>query len=326
MMKRLISAVVLTAATTIPAIAFAQTKLRVACPSAATNSTCLTATRFAEEANALSEGSLEVQVFPAAQLGSGVEAIQQTQAGIIDMVVEDITNYGTFNKDYNVISWGFAFRNQAHFDAFLKSDLQASMADEVRAKFGLRFFAVNWAKLPRVTVSTKPIFTPEDVKGLKFRVPGIQSYIRTWETLGTNPASVPWGESFQALKTGVVDAMEAPLDSVVSQNFHLAAPYVTLTNHVFSSITLAINESRYQRLTDSEKAALAEAAARAAVYSDELAKKAADEAIGAITADGGFVISVSSKPFQSMLAAKVDEQEAEGLWSAGLMAQIQAIN
>lgn len=303
----------------------AQTTLRLACPSAATNPTCLSAEKFAEEAGTLSGGSLKVQVFPAGQLGRGAEAIQQTQAGIIDLVVEDITNYGNFVNDYNIISWGFTFRDPAHFQAFLASDTEDRMETALREGFNLRFLSTEWAKLPRVVVSTKPVFTPDDLKGLKFRVPGIPAYIKTWETLGANPTSVPWGEAFQALKTGVTDAMESPLDSIVSQKFHLAAPYVTLTNHVYPSITLAINETRFQGLSAEQQDALIKAAAMAADYSAELATEAANGAAKQITDDGGYVISVNSAPFQSMLAAKAKEQEAEGLWSVGLMDEIQAI-
>ena len=305
--------------------ASAATTLRLACPSAPTNPTCLAATRFAEQAAELSNGSLEIKVFPSGQLAKGKAAIQQTSAGIIDLVVEDISNYGNFNADYNVVSWGFTFRDAGHFDRFLKSPVHQRMADALRDQHGLRLLAANWRKLPRVVVSTKPVFTPADVKGLKFRVPGIPSYIKTWETVGANPASVPWGESFQALKTGVVDAMESPFDSVVSQKFHLAAPYVTQTNHVYAAISLAINETKYQVLTEDEQAALAEAASRATDYSVELAEASAAQVAAKITGDGGFVIAINPAPFQHLLAEAAEQQETDGLWSKGLMAEIQAI-
>ncbi|MEQ9328229.1 MAG: TRAP transporter substrate-binding protein [Rhodospirillales bacterium] len=301
------------------------TMLRLACPSAPTNPTCLAATRFAEEAGKLSGGTLDIKVFPSGQLAKGKQAIQQTSAGIIDLVVEDISNYGNFNKDYNVVSWGFAFRDAGHFDRFLHSPVHQKMADALREEHGVRLLATNWRKLPRVVVSKTPVFTPDDVKGLKFRVPGIPSYIKTWETVGANPASVPWGESFQALKTGVVDAMESPFDSVLSQKFHLAAPYVTLTNHVYAAISLAINEAKYQSLGQTERDALAEAASRATAYSVELAEQSAAEVTSRITGDGGYVIAINPAPFSRLLADAADQQEAEGLWSAGLIKAISAI-
>lgn len=305
--------------------AVAQTSLRLACPSAPTNPTCLTAQHFADEVERLTDGSVVVDVFPSAQLGRGAEAINQTSAGIIDLVVEDISNYSNFVDDYNVVSWGFAFRDADHFNSFLQSDIHAGMMDELEAEFGITLLANDWRKLPRVVVSTSPVFTPEDVEGLVFRVPGIPSYIATWTAIGANPSQVPWGEAFQALRTGVVDAMEAPLDSVASQNFHQAAPYVTLTNHVFSAIALGMNAERLSGLNDAEQAALHEAARSATNYSIELVEQSRESVVGQIVGDGAAVIIVNSAPFQERVADAAAEQEAAGLWRDGLLMEIQAI-
>ena len=91
---------------------------RLACPSAETSTTCKTASRFAELVGKNAE-DLEIQVFPGGQIGSGESAIQQMRAGVIDLVVEDISNYGNFLTDYNVVSWGFTFRDEQHFQDFL---------------------------------------------------------------------------------------------------------------------------------------------------------------------------------------------------------------
>ncbi|MEO1226385.1 MAG: TRAP transporter substrate-binding protein [Pseudomonadota bacterium] len=306
--------------------AFAQTTLRLACPSAPTNPTCMTAQYFADETERLTDGSVTVDVFPSAQLGRGAEAINQTSAGIIDLVVEDISNYSNFVDDYNVVSWGFAFRDADHFNSFLDSDLHAGMADRLEEEFGITLLANNWRKLPRVVVSTSPVFTPEDVEGLVFRVPGIPSYIATWSAIGANPSQVPWGEAFQALRTGVVDAMEAPLDSVASQNFHQAAPYVTLTNHVFSAIALGINSNRLAALSEAEQAAMHEAAQLATQYSIQLAEESRASVVDQIVRDGAAVVIVSSTPFQERLSGAAAEQEAEGLWREGLLREIQGID
>jgi tripartite ATP-independent transporter DctP family solute receptor len=305
--------------------AMAQTSLRLACPSAPTNPTCLAAQHFADEAERLTDGSVIVEVFPSAQLGRGAEAINQTSAGIIDLVVEDISNYSNFVNDYNVVSWGFAFRDADHFNSFLRSDIHAGMMDELEAEFGITLLANDWRKLPRVVVSTSPVFTPEDVEGLVFRVPGIPSYIATWTAIGANPSQVPWGEAFQALRTGVVDAMEAPLDSVASQNFHQAAPYVTLTNHVFSAIALGMNSDRLAALTEDEQVALQEAARSATDYSIELAEENRESVVDQIVGDGAAVIIVNSAPFQERVVDAAAQQEAEGLWREGLLMEIQAI-
>lgn len=303
--------------------AAAATKLRLSCPSAMNNPTCMPAEVFAKEVERLTNGSVVVQVFPSGQLGKGKEAIQQTQAGIIDMVVESLENYTGYVKDLNIVGWGFAFRDAEHFNTFLASPLADSLFDEMDKKHGMVFLARNWRKLPRVVVSTKPIFTPDDLKGLKFRVPSIPTYIKTWQTLGANPAQVAWADTFQALKTGVVDAMESPFDSVPAQKFHVAAPYVTMTNHVFTAITLAANARKFHGLTKEEQEALRKAAEKATQYSADLARGSSEEVAKKIMDDGANIITLKPTAFQKKLRAATDEQEAAGLWSRGLFEKIQ---
>lgn len=299
--------------------------LRLACPSAATSPTCLTAERFAEAARERSEGTLNIQVFPGGQLGSGETAIQQMRAGVLDFVVEDITNYGNFVDDYNVVSWGFAFRDEDHFLAFLDSDLHAEMREALRNQ-GIETIAADWRNLPRVVVSTTPIHTPEDLAGLRFRVPPIPAYIATWSTLGTNPTQVPWSDSFQALRTGMVDAMETPLASIPAQSFHLAAPYVSLTNHVYSSFVLAMNGPRFNSLDDDSRQILAEAAAEAAEYSADMIATAAENVFAELQEGGATIIEVDQAAFSAVLRDAALEQESDGLWAEGLYDRIQDVN
>ncbi|MFV0332718.1 MAG: TRAP transporter substrate-binding protein [Tropicimonas sp.] len=298
---------------------------RLACPSAETSTTCMTASHFADQVREKSGGEIDIQVFPAGQLGSGEKAIQQMRAGVLDLVVESLSNYGNFNSDFNVVSWGFAFRDDAHFEAFLASDLASAMEDKLYDESGIRMLADNWAKLPRVVVSTKPIETPDDLSGLKFRVPAIPSYIATWQNLGTNPTQVPWADSFQALKTGLTDAMEAPYDSVLSQKFHLAAPYVTLTNHVYDSMSVSMNGARWSKLDEADQQILLDAATDAAAYSRELVDKAAQTVASELEADGATIIEIDRSAFAGKLAPATKEQEEKGLWAPGLYDAIQTL-
>ncbi|WP_316979669.1 TRAP transporter substrate-binding protein [Shumkonia mesophila] len=303
--------------------AAAATKLRLSCPSAMNNPTCMPAEVFAKEAERLTNGSLAIQIFPSGQLGKAKEAIQQMQAGIIDIVVESLENYTAYVKDLNIIGWGFAFRDADHFNTFLGSPAGDAIFAEMDTKHGMVFLARNWRKLPRVVVSTKPIFTPENLTGLKFRVPSIPTYIKTWQTLGANPSQVAWADTFQALKTGVVDAMESPFDSVAAQKFHVAAPYVTMTNHVFTAITLAFNAKKFHGLSQDEQAALRTAADKASEYSVALARDSSGDIAKTVMDDGGYIITLKPSAFQKKLRAATDEQEAAGMWRKGLFAEIQ---
>ena len=132
-------------------------------------------------------------------------------------------------------------------------------------------------------------------------------------------------DAFQALRTGTVDAMEAPLDSVESQSFHVAAPNVSLTNHVYTSMTLMMSESGWSRLTEEQQSIIMEAAEAASQRSAELSETASQETIDQMRSDGATIIQPERELFAQRLNDAALEQEEDGLWSEGLYERIQQI-
>jgi TRAP-type C4-dicarboxylate transport system substrate-binding protein len=120
--------------------------------------------------------------------------------------------------------------------------------------------------------------------------------------------------------------MEAPLDSVLSQKFHLAAPNVSLTEHVYASMTLAMNGRRFASLSPELQDVLRQAAASAADRADELADEFAQEVVAGLEADSATVIEVDRQAFADLLTAAAYEQEQAGLWSEGLYDRIQSLD
>ncbi len=318
---------ILTAALALASLAVgaqAQTSFRLACPSAPTTPTCKTASYFAEQAAKESGGSLDVKVFPSGQLGTGKKAILGMQTGSIDMAVETLVNYARLVKDYGILGWGFTFKDTSHLFRFLDSPVHGQMRQELKDK-GIVLLAYKWRKLPRVVVSRDPVFTPDDLAGLKFRVPGIKTYVATWESLGANPANVPWGESYMALRQGTVDAMESPFGSIIGQKFHQAAKYVTMTNHVQSVLSLGMNAQRFDSLSDADKAALTRAVEATNDYAEQLVQEERRQAETTILNDGAYVIRLDPTPFAVKLEAAAADMEKEGLWRPGLLTDIQKL-
>lgn len=319
----LMAGMALTAGMTMAAAgASAQTTLRLACPSAADTPTCQAAQHFADEVQTRTDGGVTVNVHPAGQLGTGRDAIVGMQTGSIDLVVEELVNYSDFVTDYGILGWGFAFVDRAHLEQFLTSDIHAEMRAEL-ADQNIELLAYEWQRLPRAVVSSTPIFTVEDLGGLRFRVPEIRTFIATWENLGANPQSVPWGEAYLALRQGTVDAMESPFDTIAGQGFHEAAPYVSLTNHVQSVLSLAMNKGRYDGLDADQKAAFEAAVESTNAFIADRVQELHQETIDTITADGAFVIHLNTEAFADRLAETGEQLAEEGLWSPGLLQEIR---
>ncbi len=305
--------------------ASAATTLGLACPSAPTTPTGKAAYHFAERVKERSKGSLLIKVFPSGQLGTGDKAILAMQTGSIDIVEEDLVRYAKLVKEYGALGWGFFFRDREHLKKFLASSLNAELKSNLADKAGIVIIADNWRKLPREVVSRKPVFRPEDLAGMKFRVPGIMTYIRTWKALGAAPTKVPWGEAFMALKQGTVDAMESPFETIVGQKFHLAAPYVTMTDHILSVMSLAMNKKKYDSLSAEQREVLAAAAEDTAAFMEELVGAAYKKSFDQILKDGGSVIFVDTEPFQKKLLPEIPKLEEEGLWGKGFYEKVQAL-
>jgi len=180
--------------------------------------------------------------------------------------------------------------------AFLNSDVFAGMNRKAVEDMGVRVLSAA-VDQPRILYTREPVSSVDDVQGIKMRVPGIKAYLRLWETVGTVPTQVAWAEAFLALRTGAVDGAEADASGAYSQKFHVAAPNITLTNHLMSALHISVNEARWQGLGADEQAAL-EAAAEAAVsWASETAKTESQAVLDKMVSEGATVFEIDNGPF-----------------------------
>jgi TRAP-type transport system periplasmic protein len=275
----------------------------------------------------ISEGKLKIKSFPANQLGNPPEMIDQCSLGALDMVFVNITNFGPVMKDYNVFGMGYAFRSQAHMIKFLeKSDDYKRMKQELLVQKGIVTLESAFMVSPRDVFSKKEIKSPEDFNGMKFRVPGLPMYLKTFEAMGTKPVAVAYAEAYMALSQGLVDGIENPLDSGAGMKFHQVAKYIVPTGHIRSSIVFAMNNAKWQKLTPKNQKLLMQAIQAGKDFYTNQAEAELAAVRKKMTAEGAvFLPPIDIKGFQAKLAVTAKEQEAAGAWTAGMWDRIQAI-
>ena len=203
--------------------------------------------RFTACVNDKAAGKVKVNFIQGEQLGSDVQVIEQTMQGSVQIYGDVLDWYANWVKDYAILAWGFTFRDAEHMQKFLDSPTYAAMAEKLRKEQGLRILAAAPTQ-PRILFSKKPVGSLNDLNGVKMRVPEIKTYLTLWETLGTRPSRLAWGEIYLGLKTGVVEAAEGPISSAYSAKFHEAAPNVIRTDHLMSSAHITINEKAFTGL------------------------------------------------------------------------------
>jgi TRAP-type C4-dicarboxylate transport system substrate-binding protein len=162
----------------------------------------------------------------------------------------------------------------------------------------------------------------EDLKGLKIRVPEAETFLRTFRLIGANPVAVPWGETYLALKNGVVDGMEGVPDVILNQKMFEAGKYIAKTGHIMATLQLLVSEKTYQSLSPEVRKIIDETglevwrAQRAAAQADN-EKAEADLAQKGLT-----FATMDLNPFQAAVRPFWDEW-AKKTGSAGLVDAIQ---
>ncbi|MEO1105087.1 MAG: TRAP transporter substrate-binding protein, partial [Pseudomonadota bacterium] len=144
-------------------------------------------------------------------------------------------------------------------------EIEAQIIEKARVR-PLAYFARGARNL----TSNRPIASPDDLAGLKMRVPNVPLFVDVWSALGAQPTPMAFSEVFTSLQNGTIDAQENPLALIKSANFNEVQDNVNLTEHVRSWIYLAISEATWNKLSDEDKAAVMEAAAAAQAYEREL--------------------------------------------------------
>lgn len=216
--------------------------------------------RIKEAAEAIRKdtgGKVDLQVYPASQLGSEPDMISQTRSGGIDFMSTAGTNLQTLVPTAGINGVAFAFKDYATVWSAMDGELGAYVRGAL-AKVNLHAFEKCLDNGYRnVTSSTKPITTPDDLKGFKIRVPGIALWVSMFKALGASPTVVPFGELYSALQTKVVDGQENPLALISSAKLYEVQKFCSLTGHTWDGHFIFANAKKLQALPKEVQASIA---------------------------------------------------------------------
>lgn len=281
---------------------------------------------FADLVSKKTNGAVSVRVFTGGQLGDAPSQLEALRLGAQDMYGGGTGNFGKYVKDWNITSVGFVFRDQDHFMKVLDSDVYKAMEQALLDKAGFRFVLRNGARPGKPIISTKPIMKPEDFKGLKVRIPPWEGYVKTFEAMGAKTVSLPWGETYLALKQGVAEVASATVSGFYGQSLHEVAPYMTMVDFFNDSFTIVISERKFQQLTPEHQKALLEAGEEAGKYYTKIAAEDQAKIVDQMIAKNAVIIRVSPEPFIKKMGPVIDDMERQGTWTTpGLYQKIQAI-
>jgi len=214
--------------------------------------------KFAELMKERTGGAVTVHVFPANQLGSEKDMVEQVKNGVIHISLTGPSMLAQFKGwgPIGVLGMPYVLKGNTEDELrpklikLARGPLMADLNERAAAESGVRILDMGWWYGERhLTTKTKQVVKPEDVKGLKIRTMDSPMAKAALATLGAATTPMAVAELYTALQLGVVEGQENPLNTIYSHKFYEVQKYVALTGHMAMNLVLVINEKFYQSLS-----------------------------------------------------------------------------
>src|SRR6202158_1290534 len=217
----------------------------------------------ADEIKKRTNGKYEIQVFPASQLGNENQINEGLGLGPVDIIYTGASFAGSIHKPLSITGAPFILRDFDHWKAYRDSKLFADLAKGYDDKSKHKIVAITYYGQRHVTAN-KMIMKPEDMKGMKRRVPPAPLFLMFTKSVGANATPIAFAEVYLALQQGTVDGQENPLPTIMAKKFYEVQSHIILTGHITESLLTIVGSHVWPKLSDADKKVFEEVLAPAA--------------------------------------------------------------
>ncbi|QTL02953.1 TRAP transporter substrate-binding protein [Aquabacter sp. L1I39] len=286
--------------TAVPALAQQKTVLKLGWTTSdgAQDPYAVGARDFKKAVEEASGGRIEVQLFPNRQLGDEKAMLDGMRLGTVDAGIITNAVVAQIEPSFQVVDLPFLFANEAQAQKVLDGPVGQKLAAKLETK-GIKLLAFMEGGFRDMINNVRPVETPADVKGVKYRVMQNPVFIGMFSSLGGNAVPMAWGETFTAVQQGAIDGLEIPLAVIEQNKYFEVTKYLSLTNHTYSAIDLVISKRVFDRLPEDLRKAVLSAAASATKAQRATAAADAKAVLAKLEASGMKVNAVKDiKPFR----------------------------
>ncbi|PTL38002.1 TRAP transporter substrate-binding protein [Alkalicoccus saliphilus] len=217
-----------------------------------------TAMKFDEELQELSDGRMDLEIYPAGEIGSEADMLQQMESGDIDFGIITNAYMSTRDSEFNAWFMPFVFEDLAEAVEYRGIQPAQDMLEGLSEQgfVGLDFiFAGN----RHILNASEPVESPEQLAGQSIRItdgPAIQDF---WDEVGAGPTAMPLPEVYTSLQTGVIDGIDIDLDALITENLYETADYLTMSNHMTWPAVVMMSEISHDGLSEEDQDIVREA-------------------------------------------------------------------
>lgn len=281
--------------------------------------------RFAEVVATESKGEIKVQVYADSQIGDIQQLIAGMQLGTVDMAYLGVGNSGQLKGcgPLNVSYLPYLFKSKRAAEDLLNGPIFQALYEQCAQSAGVRIFAVGGDRSPRAIVTTRgPIRKPEDLNGIRLRIPPIPIFRDTFEALGVKVVPLGLNEVYMALSRGQVDGQDNGFDLSVSFRFHEVSKFWSATDHVYDMGAFYVSERRWKNFSVEQKALFRKAAQEGGRLATQLGEELDNRGLEELKKAGVSYVVPDRAAFQKAWADVYKNYEGK-VWPVGLVQQIR---
>ena len=272
------------------------------------------------------DGSIRLEIYPDSQLGNKTDLLDQMLLGEPVMTMCD----GAFAADYGIADMGitmgpFLFDNWDDCWKLIGTEWwkgELSKLEDV----GFKVLADNWAYGVRHILTTEPVETVDDLKGLQIRVPTNQVQSKGIAALGATPVGMSLGDVYTALQQGTIDGAENPLSTLYGRKHHEVAKYLILDGHVYSFTSWVCSIDWFNSLTPEQQNLLLTTGYEAGLFNNEIVEEQDQYYLDQMINEGVQVVYPSEEVlqgFKDKVVSFYEDGESLG-WSPNLYDTVMA--
>lgn len=213
--------------------------------------------KVVDKVNERSKGSMELQLFTGGTLPIGKDGMEQVVNGSDWIFVDGVNFLGDYVPDYNAVTGPLLYQSFDEYLRMVRTPLVQNLNKQAEEK-GIKVLSLDWLFGFRSMMTKKPIRTPEDMKGIKVRVPTSQLYTFTIEALGGNPVAMPYPDTYAAIQQGVIDGVEGSIMTYYGTKQYENVKEYSLTRHLLGVSAVCISKKVWDELTDEQRTILQE--------------------------------------------------------------------
>jgi tripartite ATP-independent transporter DctP family solute receptor len=278
----------------------------------------------AGEIKKLTNGKYDIEVFAASQLGNENQINEGLGLGTVDIIYTGTSFAGSVYKPLSISGAPFMLRDFDHWKAYRGSKLFRELAKGYEDKTKHKVITLTYYG-ERMVTANKEIKKPEDMKGMKLRVPPAPLYLMLAKSVGANATPIAFAEVYLALQQGTVDGQENPLPTIMAKKFYEVQSHIMLTGHITESLLTIVGAHIWSKLNDDEKKIFQDTLSQAAIKaSDEIRaseQKLADE----LRKLGKTVVQVDREAFRKAAVPLHNDASAGAGWTQAQYDEFQGL-